>query len=42
MGVVSADAMVTLTQALIAIAIDTCTRTRDEVGLAPRKERIPS
>jgi acetylornithine deacetylase/succinyl-diaminopimelate desuccinylase-like protein len=42
MGVVSADAMVTLTKALIAIAIDTCTRTRDDVGLAPGKERTPS
>jgi acetylornithine deacetylase/succinyl-diaminopimelate desuccinylase-like protein len=42
MGVVSAEAMVTLTKTLIAIAIDTCTRSRDDVGLAPRKERTPS
>jgi acetylornithine deacetylase/succinyl-diaminopimelate desuccinylase-like protein len=42
MGVVSADAMLTLTKTLIAIAIDTCTRTRDDVGLAPGKERSPS
>jgi acetylornithine deacetylase/succinyl-diaminopimelate desuccinylase-like protein len=33
MGVVSLDAMVTLTRTLIAVAIDTCTRTAAEVGL---------
>jgi hypothetical protein len=42
MGVVSAEAMVTLTQALIAVAIDTCTRTCDDVGLTLGKERTPS
>ncbi len=33
MGVVSLQAMLALTHALIAIAIDTCTRERSEVGL---------
>jgi acetylornithine deacetylase/succinyl-diaminopimelate desuccinylase-like protein len=34
MGVVSVDAMVALTRSLVTIIIDTCTRTRAEVGLA--------
>jgi acetylornithine deacetylase/succinyl-diaminopimelate desuccinylase-like protein len=38
MGVVSIDALVHLTAALVAIAVDTCTRTRAAVGLADRKE----
>jgi acetylornithine deacetylase/succinyl-diaminopimelate desuccinylase-like protein len=42
MGVVSVDALVQLTTALIAIAIDTCTRTRAEAGLANRKEVSPA
>ena len=42
MGVVSIDALVQLTTALIAIAIDTCTRTRADVGLADRKEVSPT
>jgi hypothetical protein len=42
MGVVSVAAMVRLTEALIAIVLDTCTRTRAEVGLVDRKESIPS
>lgn len=33
MGVVSVDAMLRLTRLLIAIALDTCTRSRSEVGL---------
>lgn len=33
MGVVSVEAMLGLTQALVAIAIDSCTRTREDVGL---------
>ena len=32
MGVVSVEAMVRLTRTLIAIAIDTCTRTRTEIA----------
>jgi acetylornithine deacetylase/succinyl-diaminopimelate desuccinylase-like protein len=42
MGVVSVPAMVGLTQALIAIAIDTCTRTRTEIELADGKEALRS
>jgi len=42
MGVVSVQAMVRLTTALIAIVVDTCTRTRSEVGLAPGKEALRS
>jgi acetylornithine deacetylase/succinyl-diaminopimelate desuccinylase-like protein len=42
MGVVSVPAMVQLTQALIAIAIDTCTRTRSEIALADGKEALRS
>jgi acetylornithine deacetylase/succinyl-diaminopimelate desuccinylase-like protein len=42
MGVVSVRAMLRLTHALIAIAIDTCTRTRREVELADGKEALPS
>lgn len=42
MGVVSVPAMVRLTHALIAIAIDTCTRTRSEVALADGKEALRS
>ena len=38
MGVVSTEAMLQLTAALIAIAIDTCTRTRGDVETASRKE----
>jgi hypothetical protein len=33
MGVVSVEAMVKLTRTLIAIAIDTCTRTRADARL---------
>jgi acetylornithine deacetylase/succinyl-diaminopimelate desuccinylase-like protein len=42
MGVVSADAMVQLTVALIAIAIDTCTRTHNDLESANRKELLQS
>jgi acetylornithine deacetylase/succinyl-diaminopimelate desuccinylase-like protein len=42
MGVVSADAMVLLTVALVAIAIDTCTRTYTGVESAKRKELLQS
>jgi hypothetical protein len=42
MGVVSVPAMVQLTAALIAIAIDTCTRTRSEIALADGKEALRS
>ncbi|HEV8021631.1 MAG TPA: peptidase dimerization domain-containing protein [Candidatus Lustribacter sp.] len=42
MGVVSAQAMVKLTLALIAIAIDTCGRPRSDAGLANRKELLQS
>lgn len=42
MGVVSVPAMVQLTRALIAIAIDTCTRTRSEIALADGKEALHS
>jgi acetylornithine deacetylase/succinyl-diaminopimelate desuccinylase-like protein len=36
MGVIEIDGMVELTKCLIRIAIDTCTRTRAEVGLGTR------
>lgn len=42
MSVVSIDALVQLTTVLVAIAIDTCTRTRADVGLAERKESSPA
>lgn len=42
MGVVSAQAMVKLTLALIAIAIDTCGRPCSDTGLADRKELLQS
>jgi acetylornithine deacetylase/succinyl-diaminopimelate desuccinylase-like protein len=42
MGVMSVDAMVQLTAALIAIAIDTCTRTYSDVESANRKELLQS
>jgi len=42
MGVVSAEAMVRLTVALIAIAIDTCTRTHRDVESPNHKELLQS
>jgi len=42
MGVMSVDAMVELTAALIAIAIDTTTRTHSDVETANRKELLQS
>lgn len=42
MGVVSTEAMLPLTAALIAIAIDTCTRTHGDLETATRKELLPS
>jgi acetylornithine deacetylase/succinyl-diaminopimelate desuccinylase-like protein len=42
MGVMSVEAMMRLTVALIAISIDTCTRTHTDVAPANRKELLQS